>query len=140
MGGRGTFAAGNPVPYTYEADTENFENGLYEGIKVLKGVEGSNKHSLPESSHSSFAYLKMNPDGSFNMLRVYDRGHNLRLEIAYHRENNLAKDLPKVLHYHIYSTSFSQNKTGPYIRTTNRLHKNTRLYKHFKKYFKGVDL
>ena len=39
MGGRGTFAAGNPVPYSYQTvDT-------IEGVKVLVGVNG--KHGLP---------------------------------------------------------------------------------------------
>lgn len=55
MGGRGTFAAGNPVPYVYETDTSFFSGGKFNGVKVLKGVEGSGKHGLPESSHSSFA-------------------------------------------------------------------------------------
>ena len=33
MGGRGTFASGNPVPYTYNTV------GKIEGVKVLQGVE-----------------------------------------------------------------------------------------------------
>ena len=49
MGGRGTFAAGNPVPYVYETDTSFFAGGKFNGVKVLKGVEGSGKHGLPES-------------------------------------------------------------------------------------------
>ena len=138
MGGRGTFAAGNPVPYTYEVDTEHYPEGKLDGIKVLKGMKGTGKHSLPESSHSSTAYLKMNPDGSFNMLRVYDKKHNLRLEIAYHQEKNLGPGEGKVLHYHIYGTEFSRNKNGPFQRTASRLHKNSRIYKRYKKYFIGV--
>lgn len=140
MGGRGTFAAGNPVPYSYEVDTSFSEDGRIEGVKVLKGIEGSGKHGLPESSHSSFAYLKMNPDGSFRMLRVYDKNHNLRLEVAYHQEITLDSKKDSVLHYHIYSTDFSQNKTGPFLRTTQRMHKNTRIYKQYKKFLKGVVL
>lgn len=69
MGGRGTFAAGNPVPYTYETV------GKIYGVKILQGIDG--KHGLPESSHSSMAYLKMNPDGTFNMMRIYDNKHIL---------------------------------------------------------------
>lgn len=53
MGGRGTFAVGNPVPYVYEVDTSFFAGGKFNGVKVLKGVEESGKHGLPESSHSS---------------------------------------------------------------------------------------
>lgn len=51
MGGRGTFAAGNPVPYSYKKVEE------IEGVKVLTGING--KHALPESSHSSNAYIKL---------------------------------------------------------------------------------
>ena len=108
MGGRGTFAAGNPVPYVYETDTSFFAGGKFNGVKVLKGVEGSGKHGLPESSHSSFAYLKMNQDGTFNTMRIYDKDHNLRIEIAYHREPKVGKGLDKVLHYHVYGKEFSQ--------------------------------
>ena len=137
MGGRGTFAAGNPVPYEYEVDT-SYTNGRFEGVKVLKGVPGSGKHQLPESSHSSVAYLKMNPDGTFNMMRIYDKNHVLRVEIAYHPEGKLAKGKGSVLHYHVYSHEFSKTKNGKFQRTTLKLHKNSKLYKQYKKYFKGV--
>lgn len=139
MGGRGTFAAGNPVPYTYEVDTNFSSDGKYKGVKVLKGMEGTGKHGLPESSHSSTAYLKMNPDGTFNMMRVYDSNHNLRLEIAYHVEDQLGTG--KVLHYHTYGTSFSQLPKGKSDRTAGVvLHKNSRIYKKYKNFFKGVSL
>ena len=39
MGGRGTFAAGKIVPYTYETV------GKIHDIKILKGTNG--KHGLP---------------------------------------------------------------------------------------------
>ena len=55
MGGRGTFAAGNSVPYSYKTV------GFIEGVKVLERING--KHALPESSHSSDAYIKLKPDG-----------------------------------------------------------------------------
>ena len=138
MGGRGTFAAGNPVSYTYEADTTFSLDGKYKGIKVLRGITGSGKHGLPESAHSSTAYLKMNPDGSFNMMRIYDNKHNLRLEIAYHIENQLGTG--KVLHYHTYDIAFSQSSKGHFKRTTNKLHKNSKLYKTYCKFFKGVSI
>lgn len=140
MGGRGTFAAGNPVPYVYETDTSFFAGGKFNGVKVLKGVEGFGKHGLPESSHSSFAYLKMNQDGTFNTMRIYDKDHNLRIEIAYHREPKVGKGLDKVLHYHVYGKEFSQSKTPNFERTTIRMHKNSKLYKQYKKFFKGAEL
>ena len=69
MGGRGTFAAGNPVPYSYQTvDT-------IEGVKVLVGVNG--KHGLPEEAHSSSAYIKLKPDGTFHEMRIYDKDHYL---------------------------------------------------------------
>ena len=138
MGGRGSFAAGNIVSYTYEVDKSFSADGKYKGVKVLKGIEGTGKHGLPESSHSSFAYLKMNPDGSFNMMRIYDNQHNLRLEIAYHVDNKLGTG--KVLHYHTYDTSFSQCAKGEFTRTTSKLHKNSKLYKKYSKFFKGVSI
>lgn len=138
MGGRGTFAAGNPVPYLYEVDKSFSIDGKFHGVKVIKGIEGSGKHGLPESSHSSSSYLKMNPDGSFNMMRIYDSSHNLRIEIAYHNEPNLGKG--KVLHYHVYSIDFSQTSKGKFTRSTGLLHKNSSLFKKYKKYFKGVSI
>lgn len=140
LGGRGTFAAGISVAYTYEVDTNFSPDGKLYGVKVLKGIEGTGKHGLPESAHSSVAYLKMNPDGTFNTMRVYDREHNLRLEIAYHSEQSIAKGKEKVLHYHIYEKGFSQNKNGSFSRTTSVLHKNSRLYRKYEKFFRGVQL
>ncbi len=139
MGGRGTFAAGNAVAYTYEVDTSFSADGKFHGVKVLKGMAGSGKHGLPESSHSSAAYLKMNPDGTFNMMRIYDKGHNLRFEIAYHSEQSIAKGKSKVLHYHIYGKEFSQNAKTSFGRTTKVLHKNSKIYKQYKHFFKGVQ-
>ena len=89
-------------------------------------MEGTGKHGLPESSHSSTAYLKMNPDGTFNMTRVYDSNHNLRLEIGYHVDSKLAEGKGKVLHYHIYDTSFSKTTDGKPVRPSKVLHKNSK--------------
>ena len=75
MGGRGTFAAGNSVAYTYKTV------GYVEGVKVLQGLNG--KHSLPEEAHSSSAYIKLKPDGTFHEMRIYDKDHYLIKEIAY---------------------------------------------------------
>lgn len=139
MGGRGTFAAGNPVPYTYTVDLNNYQDGKFEGIKVLVGAEGTNLHNLPASSHSSGAYLQMYPDGTFHMLRIYDKSHVLRLEIAYHFENQLGNG--KVLHYHIYDERFSKNAAGDFSRSAPvRITERSRIYQRYKKFFRGVVL
>lgn len=49
MGGRGSFAAGNRVPYAYKTV------GHINGVKVLEGI--GNQHGLPAEAHSSFAYI-----------------------------------------------------------------------------------
>lgn len=110
MGGRGTFAAGKPVPYTYQTV------GSIEGVKILQGIDG--KHSLPESSHSSNAYIKLKPDGTFHEMRIYDNSHTLSIEIAYHPEKSLTgNNHTPVLHYHTYDERFSRNATGSFIRS-----------------------
>ena len=121
MGGRGTYAIGNNVAYLYKTV------GKLEGVKVLKGIAG--KHKLPEEAHSSSAYIRLNPDGSFHELRIYGKDKYLKFEIAYHKENSLGKG--KILHYHIYDKDFNRSKAI-------RLHKNTVLYKKYSKFFKGV--
>jgi len=132
MGGRGTFAVGKPADFAYKTV------GFIEGVKVLVGING--KHSLPESSHSSNAYIKLNTDGTFREMRFYNENHALRLEIAYHIETKLAKGRKKVLHYHVYGENFSLGKDTPFERSTHFLHKNSRLYKRYKKFFTGVIL
>ena len=95
MGGRGTFASGNSVAYNYETV------GKIEGVKVLKGISG--KHSLPEEAHSSDAYIKLKPDGTFHEMRIYDEDHYLVKEIAYHPEPSLTGNRHEnVLHIHEY--------------------------------------
>ncbi len=75
MGGRGTYAIGNKVPYTYETIAKNC------GIKVLKGMNG--KHGLPEESHTSSKYLCINKDGSVRQIRIYDKNHRALVDIEY---------------------------------------------------------
>lgn len=81
MGGRGTYAAGNNVAYTYETI------GKIAGVKVLSGLNG--KHGLPEEAHSSRAYIKLKRDGTFHEIRLYDQDHYLTFELAFHPEPNL---------------------------------------------------
>lgn len=126
MGGRGTFAAGNSVPYNYQTvDT-------IEGVKVLVGVGG--KHSLPEEAHSSSAYIKLKPDGTFHEMRIYDKDHYLVKEIAYHPEpalnNRNRRD--NVLHIHEYKRDNFKDRP-PRLPTTDEI-------KQFKKYLRGVKL
>lgn len=123
MGGRGTYAAGNNVSYTYETvDKIN-------GVKVLKGING--KHGLPEEAHSSSAYIKLNHNGIFHELRLYDKDHYLKFELAYHSEPNLDKSKKPILHYHLYDRRFGR---------TDAIKASRAMKNHFKKYLKGVKL
>jgi hypothetical protein len=122
MGGRGTFASGNNVAYTYETIDK------IEGVKVLRGIFG--KHSLPEEAHSSNAYIKLKPNGIFHEMRIYGKDHYLLYEIAYHPEPRLTGNrYENVLHIHEYSKDFN--------RTEARELTDKEYYK-FEKYFKGA--
>ena len=123
MGGRGTFAIGNMVAYTYETI------GFIEGIKILSVLNG--KHGLPEEAHSSHAYIKLNKDGTFHEMRVYDKDHYLKFEIAYHPEPSLDKSRKPVLHYHVYDRNFHRSSAMKMSKP---------MKKHFKKYLKGVTV
>ena len=123
MGGRGTFAAGNIVAYVYRTV------GKIEGVKVLVGLNG--KHGLPEEAHSSRAYIKLKPDGTFHEMRIYDKDHYLKYEIAYHPEKNIDPSRNPVLHYHVYNREFERSKA---IKMTKAMKK------YFKKYMKGVKI
>lgn len=123
MGGRGTFAIGNVVAYTYE------KIGEIEEVKVLAGLNG--KHGLPEEAHSSLAYIKLNHNGVFHEMRIYDKDHYLIFELAYHSEPNLDKSRKPVLHYHLYDRDFNRTEA---IKATKAMKR------HFKKYLKGVKL
>lgn len=125
MGGRGTYASGNQVPFTYKTVDK------IEDAKVLEGVS-KQFHALPEESHSSNKYIKLNQDGSFKQLRVYDENHYAILDIAYHYEGNLKNDSNgKALHYHTYDKNFNRSKAKPLTKE---------LYEKYKKYLKGVRL
>ena len=89
MGGRGTYAAGNNVPYTYETV------GYVDDAKVLFGKPGTGLHDLPVEAHSSNVYVKLHKDGTLNMMRVYDNEHYLTAEIAYHPEPDLRQHRTK---------------------------------------------
>ena len=125
MGGRGTFAAGNPVPYSYQTV------GTIDGVKVLVGTGG--KHSLPEEAHSSSAYIKLKSDGTFHEMRIYDKDHYLVKEIAYHREPKISDNrTDNVLHVHEYHRNDFKNRTTRPI-TADEIKK-------YRRFFKGVQL
>lgn len=123
MGGRGTFAIGNVVSYSYE------RVGEIEGVKVLKGLNG--KHGLPEEAHSNLAYIKLDHNGVFHEMRIYDKEHYLIFELAYHAEPNLDKSRKPILHYHLYDRNFNRTVA---VKATKAMKK------HFAKYLKGVKL
>ena len=122
MGGRGTFASGKNVAYTYETVDK------IEGVKVLRGING--KHSLPEEAHSSLAYIKLKPNGTFHEMRIYDKEHYLVAEIAYHPKHKLTGNYQPVLHIHEYKRNNFLDRP-PRLLTDEE-------YKKYKKYFKGV--
>ena len=122
MGGRGTYASGNNVPFTYETI------GKIAGVKILKGLNGMK--GLPVEAHSSRAYIQLHPDGTFKMYREFDDQHYLVREIAYHPESKLTGHHDPVLHIHEYKRdNFHDRK--PRLLTSEEYHR-------YKKYFKGV--
>ena len=125
MGGRGSFAAGKNVEFVYETA------GMINVVKVLQGK--GNLHHLPEEAHSSRAYIRLNPDGTFHEMRIYGKDHYLIKEIAYHPEPNLNNGdrHKKVLHVHEYSEHDRFD-----LRTTRLITKKE--YTEYKKFFKGV--
>ena len=94
MGGRGTFASGNTVPYTYNTV------GKIDGVKVLKPMDSSKSLKLPEEAHSSSSYVLLDKDNVFHQYREYNANHEVVLEIGYHHEKSLGKG--DVLHIHIH--------------------------------------
>ena len=126
MGGRGTYAAGNNVAFTYKTVAK------IEDVKVLEGLNG--KHGLPEESHTSTAYIKLKSDNkTFHEMRIYDKDHYLIKEIAYHPEPTLnhGNREENVLHVHEYP-----ERNNFKIRPSHLITKEE--YELYKKYFKGV--
>ena len=97
----------------------------------MSGKNG--KHGLPEESHSSTAYIKLKPDGTFHEMRIYDENHYLIKEIAYHPEPaiNSGDRKHNILHVHDYL-----EKDNFKIRPVHLITKEE--YEKYKKFFKGV--
>ena len=121
MGGKGTYAIGNNVGYTYQTV------GKIDGVKVLKGM--GNLHDLPVEAHSSAAYIKLKPNGEFSMMRFYDKNHYLVKEIAYHPEKYLDSSRKPILHIHEYEPGNLSNRPNRLLTLQE--------YEKYKKYFGG---
>ncbi|MCD7773566.1 MAG: hypothetical protein LUH08_05865 [Ruminococcus sp.] len=125
MGGRGTYAAGNNVEYTYKTVDK------IEGVKVLSFISQSNRNKLPEEAHSSDKYILIDRNGVFHQYREYDSSHRLIFEIGYHFESGLSKNGESVLHAHSFDSPGVENRSKARLLTDDELKK-------YKKYFKGV--
>ncbi len=130
MGGRGTFASGKSVAYTYETV------GKIEGVKVLQPIDKKVSLKLPEESHSkNNNYILLDKEGVFHQYREYNDKHEITIEIGYHHEPKLGQG--DVLHVHLYNVPGIDNRKeaqkfiiGP----------GDTIYEKYKKYFKGVNL
>ena len=129
MGGRGTFASGNTVPYTYNTV------GKIDGVKILKPMDSSKSLKLPEEAHSSSSYVLLDKDNVFHQYREYNSNHEVVLEIGYHHEKSLGKG--DVLHIHIHQKPGIDYHNDP---TTEKRKLNHAEYQKYKKFFKGVSI
>lgn len=124
MGGRGTYAAGKSVDYTYETV------GYIEGIKVLEKLNKGDSISLPEEAHNSNSYILLDHQGNFRMYREYDENHYLKYEIGYHPEKNIDSSRKPVLHVHEYKPDNFKDRKARSITDAEK--------EKYKKYFRGV--
>lgn len=122
MGGRGTYASGVIVPYTFETV------GFVDGMKALKGI--GNVHGLPAEAHSSYVYVQRLENGNVKTIRFYDKGHRPIFEVANHPEKSLDPSGANVMHYHIIDGDIT--KRGKAHRFTKAMKKR------YGKYFKGA--
>ena len=121
MGGRGTFASGNNVAYTYETVEK------IEGVKVLQGLNG--KHNLPEEAHFSEAYILVNGEGSFKRYRGYNKNLTSAFDIDYHPEPKITGNRERVYHIHFYKNG-RRDPVGRELTAEE--------YNKYKKYFGGA--
>lgn len=123
MGGRGTFAAGKQVAYTYE--TVDY----VDGIKVLLPKDTKASISFPERSNTpGTSYLSYRKDGTFDQLRVFgdDRIPTLDIDYGKHRGK-------KSMHVHYYKDGVRGSGNDVVV-----LHPGDALYERYKRYFKVV--
>ena len=125
MGGRGTFASGISVPYTYKTV------GKIAGVKVLEPMNSKDSFSMPAEAHSSSNYIVLDKSGKFRQYMEYNDQHLPVFEIGYHFERGISKQGESVFHYHEYSKPGIENRSIAKPITPD-------LYEKYKKYSKGV--
>lgn len=126
MGGRGTFASGKSVAYSYETV------GKIAGVKVLRPIDPKKSYNMPPESHSSTKYIILGKNGVFRQYVEYDKNHLPIFEIGYHFESGISKHGEPVFHVHEYSLP------GIDFRLPARAIKPSE-YEMYKKYFKGAQ-
>lgn len=130
MGGRGTYADGNNVSYTYETV------GMIDQVKVLQPIDKRKSYKLPEESHTAKnSYILLDKDGVFHQYREYDANHRVILEIGYHHEKELGKG--DVLHIHIHQKPGIDFHNDPSTEKRKLTHQE---YQRYRKFFKGVSI
>lgn len=129
MGGRGTYAVGNNVPFSYKTVDK------IEGVKVLEPVDNKRSFKLPEESHTRNSYIVLDKNGIFKQMRFYNDKHETIFEIGYHNENTLGKE--RVLHVHLYKNpgDINHKRAQKFV-----IGPGNEYYEKYKKYFKGVKL
>ena len=114
------------------------ENRVYKTVDTIADAEvlvgkDALHHSLPDVSHSPNAkYIKLNPDGSFREMRVFEN-NKLMFEIGYHGEKSLAHNNIPILHIH-YINGIEFKDHPPAMHLTEKQ------LEEFKKYFVKLDL
>jgi hypothetical protein len=126
MGGRGTFAVGNIVPYQYKTVDK------IEGVKVLEPIDSTKSFNLPAESHSSSSYIGLDKNGVFHQYREYNSNHDIVFEIDYHYEQGLSKNGEHVFHVHDYLKPGIDNRGKAREMTQSE-------YEKYKKFFRGVE-
>lgn len=127
MGGKGTYAAGKSVPFSYKTVSK------IEGVKVVQPMDSSKSLKLPEESHSSSSYVLLDKNGVFHQYREYDSQHRVIFEIGYHHEPKLGTG--NVLHVHIHNQPGVENHNSA---TKEKIYPGHPIYEKYKHFFKGV--
>ncbi len=124
MGGRGTFASGRKVSYTYKTI------GKIAGVKVLQKINPKDSAALPEEAHSSKAYILHYSNGTFKQYREFNTNHSAKFDIDYHSEPQISGHHESIYHIHFYNNGI-RDKVGRELSPAE--------YKKYKKYFqRGV--
>ena len=126
MGGRGTYAIGNNVEYTYKTV------GEIDGVKVLQPVNAKRSFKLPEESHSSSCYVLLDKAGVFHQYTEYNENHLPVFEIGYHFEKGMSKQGEHVFHIHEYPIPGIENRQPARNITSQE-------YEKYKRFFRGVN-